>query len=1665
MVEILEELGVYMGAEQNLAGASVPFEKTLNTFLNNVLIQQRSIQTQPSRLPSNLYKRMGVALLQAASAHLRAKSGNSPRWGIKNSRHIFILPILLDLFPGMKFVQIVRDGRDVAISANRIQVNNHFESLFAEKLGDDVEIAAIRLWSKVNVDAANWCRYVLGDRYIEIRYEDLCANPVETVRKLTDFVDLSDICTAQDIQRAASRIHPPESLEGWKHLPPERLKLFEDQGARGLAYFGYAPPKQTTLRRDPLKSDCVAIFGMHRGGTSATASLLKAAGYEFGSALMPPSADNSAGYWENEKLVAISERLQDLRGRHWSDCRPADVGEIPAAKQDALAVEAVALLRSEFNGSPRFAMKDPRMSILADFWIDSLKKANGRSPRIVLIVRNPGAVAASLASRDNLPHDTALWCWINHMQEAERATRRLERIVIDYDALVEHDPPTLEKLREFLGAAERLDAVGLQQDLRHHRPPKAKGGSRPYALAFEFYDLLRALTETDAGPARTRISYFNKKLSKAFEVTAPMLRQQENLYRLAADSNDTYRGISAMNLLHIFRQRDALKHLGDKVGRLRSAWQQDYEHHTQHKSKSPAYLGYQSWLDLYENSDTELDKIRSHIATLDRVPQFDLVIIENHQTDKEPTDVSVGKQQMVYPDRSLTLKAGDVSFDQEIAGFVQAGKSDYIAFHDKRFRLQTEALTRLLAEAAAFPDAALLYGDQDELGPDEARTKPWFKGSAWDQDEHLARNLVGGVILVRRADLAALPKLSPEEAAEPLFSIAAKITAADVDGHAHHVPCVLASRRASQDSNANIETHRRAAETLLPSSVSIEQGLGTGALRVRYPLPGLPPKVSIIIPTRDGGKHLARCLNGLRKQTAYPDVEVIIVDNGSQQPETLKTLSKFADSGYGRVVRHDAPFNYPQLNNIGREHATGDILCLLNDDIEPMQSDWLTELVSQALRPEIGATGALLFHENGTVQHAGVVVGMGGGPGAHFMRAYRDTDLNREGFCLSTRQYSAVTAACLVVRTEVYDELQGMDPTHLPVSYNDVDFCLRLRQKGYRVLFTPHARLWHLESATRGNDKRKRIERQWRRDVDIMRARWGDVIDEDPFLSPNLSDHHSKPTLAFPPRRSCAWRPKADWDAQAIRDSIPEMAKYSGTPVGLLEYQASELAVKCGDLPLANTLIKSARRKLPRDPRILLAAAVIAKQTGATEDALNTLRHLVKLHPNTVSGLYNLGNILLESGRLEEAVKAYKTAIELRPSHLGVAVNLSIALCKNDRAADSIGYLETSLAHYPDNPTLVCQLGQAYLQMGELEKAIEYLRKSAQADPGNMAAVFNLGISLKRSGDLDGALRAYQDGINRFGATEEVILNFGSILSEQGRHDVAHATLARFAVTSEVSADFLERLAISAFRNQDSVAGFTALANIRKRGFSDASTIWAPGQELSGKYLSIVSGPDRLLFLALLPALAELHSRLNNLARGWQISVAADLSRLTEQCIEGIPVNSGGDGKRSDITILVEQIPEILASLSAMPGSTRSIDLFKAFSTSETNRCHIEFENGTVVDAKQAAVLQTFLGGHHRSFQSPDPKGALSILRTVLGNRTTVMKKLIRRWDGLDRIEQIATAGSVVTDDPVLAMLACSTGRRALLIRKERTEKQWSDALLAETGVEIAGPERSDKTS
>jgi glycosyltransferase involved in cell wall biosynthesis len=457
---------------------------------------------------------------------------------------------------------------------------------------------------------------------------------------------------------------------------------------------------------------------------------------------------------------------------------------------------------------------------------------------------------------------------------------------------------------------------------------------------------------------------------------------------------------------------------------------------------------------------------------------------------------------------------------------IDIATGEFIAFLDHDDVLPLPALYRVAREINRYPAADLLYSDEDKITPRGRRYDPHFK-SDWNPDLFLSQNMISHLGVYRAALVRRVGGLRSEFDGSQDYDLALRVIEETSAERIRHIRSILYHWRAASGSTARYFEQKPGASVRAQNAVEDHlRRRGVRAEIVSVPGPAFravyyaldtEPRVSVIIPTRDCSDLLSRCVRGILEKTDYRNLEVMIIDNLSEQEATRIYLEQIGADPRVRILQYQQPFNFSLINNWAANQAGGDILLFLNNDTEPIGATWLRHMVVNACRQEVGAVGAKLLYPNDRVQHGGVILGLTGVAG-HFHRNRQVGDAGYFGRALLQQNLSAVTAACLATRRDVFFAVGGFDSDHLPIAFNDVDLCLKLRERGYLVVWTPLAQLYHHETASRDLDLTPERYQKFLRENNFMRSRWGHILDCDPYFNPNLSLRDLSIGLAFPPR-------------------------------------------------------------------------------------------------------------------------------------------------------------------------------------------------------------------------------------------------------------------------------------------------------------------------------------------------------------------------------------------------------------------------------------------------------------------------------------------------------------------------------------------------------------------
>jgi len=513
--------------------------------------------------------------------------------------------------------------------------------------------------------------------------------------------------------------------------------------------------------------------------------------------------------------------------------------------------------------------------------------------------------------------------------------------------------------------------------------------------------------------------------------------------------------------------------------------------------------------------NTELHHLDAAIESVSRqiYKNWELCICDDGSNDP---DIRKTLEKWVGKDDRIKLV-----FHEENGHIVKATNSAFglatgtwIAMMDHDDVISENALAEIIIAINNNPDCQIIYSDEDKIDETGQRIDPHFKP---DFSPELFRSMnYFNHLTVHRADnIRAVRGWDNDYIGSQDYDLNLKIWEKVDDVQIVHIPKILYHWRQSTGSTAIHETEknyalnagRKALEAHLErSKIAADVTVVPDApyFRVHYAVQHPPPLVTLIIPTKDKAGLLKTCISSILEKTTYSNYEILIVDNGSREAETHRYFKRLSSNKKIRIIEFNGPFNFSAINNYAVGYANGEIVGLVNNDIKVITPDWLTEMVSWAQQDRVGCVGAKLYYANDLIQHAGVIVGLGGVAGHSHKYFQRDDPgyFHRLKLC---QNLSAVTAACLVIRKSIYQEVGGLNEEYLAVAYNDVDFGLKVKDAGYVNVWTPFAELYHFESISRGSENSPEKIKRYNSEVEYMLKTWGGDLKIDPYYSPNLT--------------------------------------------------------------------------------------------------------------------------------------------------------------------------------------------------------------------------------------------------------------------------------------------------------------------------------------------------------------------------------------------------------------------------------------------------------------------------------------------------------------------------------------------------------------------------------
>lgn len=720
----------------------------------------------------------------------------------------------------------------------------------------------------------------------------------------------------------------------------------------------------------------------------------------------------------------------------------------------------------------------------------------------------------------------------------------------------------MNKLAELRRSLER-DVLSLGESLAEREEELVRHNARIAQLLTDTDGLRERASQASVRAATLETELTQIRQTSSWRLTAPLRRLNSQGRRLTGPASSTFAVLRALgrpggvrkaaNALRTRGVVGSVKRLRKQVAAARS-----------HEHALSTGANYAQWVSRYDTlTADDLLAIAGRIRQLEYQPLISVVLpVYNTRIEyleaciDSVLDQAYGNWQLCIADdcsptaevqqviRSYERRDSRISsvFRDSQGGIAQCTNSalalvegEFVALLDHDDLLPRHALYMVVEALNEEPELDLIFSDEDKIDEQGLRFDPHFK-SDFNYELLLGQNCISHLGVYRASLIASLGGIRTGFDGSQDHDLALRVVQESAPERIHHIPHILYHWRVFGDSGSFSTDHLDKAVTAGVAAVQehLDTALGAdyataapagvgGFLRVRWPLPAQLPGVTAVIPTRDNPTLLRNCVEGLLHNTSYDNLDVLIINNDSKDAATLTLLESLAQLKQVRVVDYNQPFNYSAINNFGIEHVRSEYLCLLNDDIEVISPDWLSEMMALAVRPGVGAVGARLLYADNTVQHGGVMLGVMG-VANHLHKHQSVESPGYFGRLQLTQELAGVTAACMVVSRAAYKQVGGLDAENLAVAFNDVDFCLRLRAAGYRNLWTPHATLYHLESASRGSDMDADKFQRFEKEVNFMLGRWPDELQRDPFYNPNLSIEEVDMDLADPPRAIQPWR-------------------------------------------------------------------------------------------------------------------------------------------------------------------------------------------------------------------------------------------------------------------------------------------------------------------------------------------------------------------------------------------------------------------------------------------------------------------------------------------------------------------------------------------------------------
>ncbi|MEA3222468.1 MAG: glycosyltransferase family 2 protein [Thermodesulfobacteriota bacterium] len=564
------------------------------------------------------------------------------------------------------------------------------------------------------------------------------------------------------------------------------------------------------------------------------------------------------------------------------------------------------------------------------------------------------------------------------------------------------------------------------------------------------------------------------------------------------------------------------------------------------KNKNVAAMGlaesdYDKWIKKNELTDEMIGEIKREITRFEYKPKISIImpvynvdkiwlekaidsvinqLYENWElciADDASTQKHIKKTLKRYSKKDKRIRVRYLEENQGIAGASNEALSlatgEYIGLFDNDDELTIDAIYENVKLLNKNPEADLIYSDEDKIDTHGNRMEPFFKPD-YSPDFLLTRNYICHFSLFRRSIINSIGGFRRGYEGAQDYDLILRFIEKTKPKRIFHIPKILYHWRKIPRSAATMDDTKSYAFASAKKALSdylkrsniqgeVVDGNFIGSYRVKREIKN-DYKVSIIIPFKDQSEVLKKCVSSIVEKTKYREYEIVLIDNQSEKEETFEYLDTIKDNSSFRILAYDKPFNFSAINNYAVSQVDSEYIVLLNNDTEVISPDWIENMLEFAQRKDVGAVGALLYYPNDTIQHAGVIVGLGG-VAAHAHKHFNKDSRGYFGRIKLVHNLSAVTAACLMTKKSIFKEVDGFD-VNFTHAFNDVDYCLKIRERGYLIVYAPYAELYHHESISRGYEDTPEKQARFRKEIELIQGKWKDILaNGDPYYNPNLT--------------------------------------------------------------------------------------------------------------------------------------------------------------------------------------------------------------------------------------------------------------------------------------------------------------------------------------------------------------------------------------------------------------------------------------------------------------------------------------------------------------------------------------------------------------------------------